>query len=119
MLPVDPPVRAVWVTAGNPVAMLPDSRLTAQALRTREFTVVADSFLTDTAQCAHLVLPTATLLEEVEFEAFLRDAGGFSHAAAKAIANGGYKANPNPRDEGGMDDLLDLQRQAESLFSTT
>ena len=54
-----------------------------------------------------------------DFEAFLRDAGGFSHAAAKAIANGGYKANPNPRDEGGMDDLLDLQRQAESLFSTT
>ena len=59
----DPPVRAVWVTAGNPVVMLPDSRLTAQALRTRDFTVVADSFLTDTAQCAHLVLPTATLLE--------------------------------------------------------
>ena len=54
-----------------------------------------------------------------DFEAFLRDAGGFSHAAARAIASGGYKANPNPRDEGGMDDLLDLQRQAESLFSTT
>ena len=52
-----------------------------------------------------------------DFEAFLRDAGGFSHAAAKAIASGGFRANPNPRDEGGMDDLLDLQRQAERLFS--
>ena len=54
-----------------------------------------------------------------DFEAFLRDAGGFSHTAARAIASGGYKANPNPRDEGGMDDLLDLQRQAERIFSTT
>ncbi|KAF0136977.1 MAG: HK97 family phage prohead protease [Xanthobacteraceae bacterium] len=34
-----------------------------------------------------------------EFEAFLRDAVGFSNAAAKAIASGGYNAW-NPRDEG-------------------
>ncbi|MFC3071496.1 HK97 family phage prohead protease [Shinella pollutisoli] len=33
-----------------------------------------------------------------EFEEFLRDAGGFSHAAAKAIAAGGFKA-ADPRDE--------------------
>jgi hypothetical protein len=33
-----------------------------------------------------------------EFEDFLRDAGGFSHAAAKAIAAGGFKAS-DPRDE--------------------
>jgi anaerobic selenocysteine-containing dehydrogenase len=60
----DPPVRMVWVTAGNPVAMLPDSRAVAAALASREFTVVVDSFLTDTARAAHLVLPTTTLLEE-------------------------------------------------------
>jgi anaerobic selenocysteine-containing dehydrogenase len=60
----DPPVRAVWVTAANPVAMLPDSMKTAEALRTREFVVVVDAFLTDTARLAHLVLPTTTLLEE-------------------------------------------------------
>jgi anaerobic selenocysteine-containing dehydrogenase len=59
----DPPIRAVWVTAGNPVAMLPESETTAQALRSREFVVVVDSFLTDTARLAHLVLPTTTLLE--------------------------------------------------------
>ena len=59
----DPPIRAVWITAGNPVAMLPDSDRTAEALRTREFVVVADAFLTDTARCAHVVLPTRTLLE--------------------------------------------------------
>ncbi|MCO6456954.1 MAG: molybdopterin-dependent oxidoreductase [Pirellulaceae bacterium] len=60
----DPPIRMVWVTAGNPVAMLPESRTVAEALRTRELTVVVDSFLTDTARCAHLVLPTTTLLED-------------------------------------------------------
>jgi anaerobic selenocysteine-containing dehydrogenase len=60
----DPPVRMVWITAGNPAAMLPDSTKIAEALRTREFVVVVDSFLTDTARLAHLVLPTTTLLEE-------------------------------------------------------
>lgn len=59
----DPELRAVWITAGNPVAMLPESATTAAALRSREFVVVVDSFLTDTARLAHLVLPTTTLLE--------------------------------------------------------
>lgn len=59
----DPPVRAVWITAGNPVAMLPDSHVVAEALRTRELVVVADSWLSDTAALAHVVLPTPTLLE--------------------------------------------------------
>ncbi|MGO9000166.1 MAG: molybdopterin-dependent oxidoreductase [Polyangiaceae bacterium] len=59
----DPPVRAVWITAGNPVTMLPDSNKVAEALRTRELVVVVDSFLTDTARLAHVVLPTTTLLE--------------------------------------------------------
>jgi anaerobic selenocysteine-containing dehydrogenase len=60
----DPPIRAVWVTAGNPVVMLPESETTVRALQTREFVVVVDSFLTDTARCAHLVLPTTTMLED-------------------------------------------------------
>jgi anaerobic selenocysteine-containing dehydrogenase len=60
----DPPIRMVWVTAGNPVAMLPESETTWRALRGRELTVVVDSFLTDTAQAAHVVLPTTTLLED-------------------------------------------------------
>jgi len=60
----DPEIRAVWITAGNPVAMLPESRTTARALASREFVVVADSFLTDTGRLAHLVLPTRTLLED-------------------------------------------------------
>ena len=60
----DPPIRAVWVTAANPITMLPDSATIARALETRELVVVVDSFLTDTAERAHVVLPTTTLLED-------------------------------------------------------
>lgn len=63
----DPPIRMAYVWAANPVAMLPDSETVAEALRTREFTVVVDPFLTDTAKCADLVLPTTTFLEEDDF----------------------------------------------------
>ncbi|MSP24539.1 MAG: molybdopterin-containing oxidoreductase catalytic subunit [Myxococcales bacterium] len=61
-----PPVRAIWITAGNPVAMLPDSAAVARALKTRELVVVVDSWLSDTAEHAHVVLPTTTLLEADE-----------------------------------------------------
>lgn len=60
----DPPIRMVWVSAANPVAMLPQSEVVRQALETRELTVVVDSFLTDSADCADIVLPTTTMLEE-------------------------------------------------------
>jgi anaerobic selenocysteine-containing dehydrogenase len=60
----DPPVRAVWVTAGNPVSMLPDSATVAKALETRELVVVVDPFLTDTARRATVVFPTTTLVED-------------------------------------------------------
>ncbi|MBM82400.1 MAG: molybdopterin-containing oxidoreductase catalytic subunit [Planctomycetaceae bacterium] len=60
----EPPMRMVWVDNANPVAMLPESKTVKQALESREFTVVVDSFLTDTAQCADVVLPTTTMLED-------------------------------------------------------
>lgn len=60
----DPPVRAIWVTAGNPVSMLPDSGAVRAAFRASEFNVVVDTHPTDTTDCAHLVLPTLTLLED-------------------------------------------------------
>lgn len=42
-----------------------------------------------------------------EFEDFLRDAGGFSNAAAKAIAARGFKAfEPDPRDEDGIGEAI-------------
>lgn len=60
----DPPIRAIWVTCGNPVAMLPDSATVARAFEKTEFSVVVDSFPTDTTRRATLVLPTTTLLED-------------------------------------------------------
>lgn len=59
----DPPARALWVTGGNPVTMLPDSRNTARVISALPLAVVVDSFLTDTARAASVVLPTTTLLE--------------------------------------------------------
>ncbi len=68
-----PPIRVAWITNSNPVAMLPESRTVARALRTRELTVVVDAFLTDTAREAHLVLPTTTMLEDDDL------VGAFGH----------------------------------------
>ena len=54
-----------------------------------------------------------------DFETFLRDAGGFSIADAKAIASGGFKAKPALRDEGGVADALaGLRERAAGIFTT-
>lgn len=50
-----------------------------------------------------------------EFETFLRDEGGFSHEAAKAIAASGFKAAPHPRDEGGKADVDALSERFRRL----
>ena len=60
----DPPVRLAWITAGNPAAMLPDSRTIAEELKKIDFTVVVDTHHTDTTACADLILPTLTLVED-------------------------------------------------------
>jgi len=60
----DPPIRAVWITAGNPVAMLPDSGTVRRALASREFVIAVDTHPNDTTDVAHLVLPCLTLLED-------------------------------------------------------
>jgi len=60
----DPAIRAVWVTAGNPVSMLPESATVRAAFAHSEFNVVVDTHPTDTTDVADLVLPTLTLLED-------------------------------------------------------
>mgnify|MGYP000868761760 CR=1 FL=1 len=49
-----------------------------------------------------------------EFEDFLRDVGGFSHSAAKAIAAGGFKA-AEPRDEDGAELAEAIRRNIATL----
>lgn len=51
-----------------------------------------------------------------DFEAFLREAGRFSHARAKAIAAAGFKAAPDPRDEDEADhDVRSLSARFRAL----
>ena len=61
---MDPEIQAVVIDNANPVASNPDSEATRRALLSREFVLVIDPFLTDTAQVADLVLPCSMNLEE-------------------------------------------------------
>ena len=64
ILRADPPLRALIVTAGNPVTMLPDSEVVRRAVRGLELSIVIDTHPTDTTDVATVVLPTLTLLED-------------------------------------------------------
>ena len=62
-----PPVKATIVYNNNPVAVCPDSsKVIAGFSREDLFTVVMDSFLTDTADYADIVLPATTQLEHLD-----------------------------------------------------
>ena len=60
----DPPIRLVWIAMFNPVATAPDSNHLKKVLRERDFVIVTEQFMTATAECADLVLPATTYLEE-------------------------------------------------------
>ena len=60
----DPPIRALYVSANNPVVTCPEVHKVRQGLMREDlFTVVHDPFLTDTAKYADIVLPAANYLE--------------------------------------------------------
>jgi anaerobic selenocysteine-containing dehydrogenase len=69
----DPPIRLALVTAGNPLAMAPNSDLVRRAFASIDFVAVAGHTLDDTAQAADLFLPATTFLEETDLTA------GFGH----------------------------------------
>ncbi len=103
LLAADPPIRMMWVTAGNPAVMLPDSAQVARAIASREFVVVVDAFVTDTAALAHVVLPTTTILEEDDI------VGAYGHHWLGVV-------NPVvPRPEGVRSDLEITQMLADRL----
>jgi formate dehydrogenase alpha subunit len=57
-------VKALYLVGENPMLSDPDIGHVAKALRQLEFLVVQDIFLTETAQLAHVVLPSVTFAEK-------------------------------------------------------
>ena len=60
----DPSITATFITGANPVAQQARPETVREALLNREFNLVVEQFMTDTAECAHLVLPVTTFLED-------------------------------------------------------
>ncbi|MGE5618663.1 MAG: molybdopterin-containing oxidoreductase family protein [Sphingomonadaceae bacterium] len=60
----DPPVKMVVVTGANPANQAPRSLVVREAFQRIEFLVVIDGFMTDTADLAHVFLPTTSPFEE-------------------------------------------------------
>ena len=62
--------RVAFVQGGNPLVMLPQPKVTREAFDKVDFLVVADPYMSETAQFADIVLPAATYLERTEPEWF-------------------------------------------------
>lgn len=60
----EPPIKMIWINGSNPVISCPNSNKVIRALKSLDFVVVVDHFMTDTADLAHIFLPTTTFLEE-------------------------------------------------------
>ena len=63
----DPPVTAALFMGSNLVNQMPDPAGTRAALGRLDFVICVDQFLTDTADTAHLFLPSTSFLEEEDF----------------------------------------------------
>ncbi|QOR66650.1 molybdopterin-dependent oxidoreductase [Cytobacillus suaedae] len=61
---VDPKIKMIIVTCGNPLTQVPDTNLVKKAFESVDTLVVIDQFMTDTAALADYVLPTTTVFEE-------------------------------------------------------
>jgi len=57
------PVKAMLVSAGNPVAAWPDSKKLKKAFEKLDLLVVSDLFMTETARLADVVLPVCSSVE--------------------------------------------------------
>src|SRR3954469_23958849 len=60
-------IRALFVSAGNPVLSVPNGRELSQALGELELMVAIDLYVSDTARHADYVLPATTFLEREDF----------------------------------------------------
>ena len=92
-VPSQPPIHALFVYNCNPLATMPRQGSVRAGLEREDlFTVVFDSFLTDTARYADVVLPAATFLERRELSRgygayMLHDAGVSAPPAGESRTN--------------------------------
>lgn len=61
---IDPEIKMIIVTCGNPLTQVPDSSIVEKAFSSVSNLVVIEQFMTDTAQLADYILPTTTSFEE-------------------------------------------------------
>jgi len=64
------PIKAMFVMAANPALICANSNVVQEALRKLELLVVADIFMTPTAELADIVLPACTFLEWTRFATY-------------------------------------------------
>ncbi|MEE8473330.1 MAG: molybdopterin-dependent oxidoreductase, partial [Dehalococcoidia bacterium] len=60
------PIKAIMTLGSNPALTMPDTRRVQESLKKLELLVAVDSFMRETAQLAHYVLPMASYLERTE-----------------------------------------------------
>ena len=63
----DPRITTAFFTSTNLVNQMPDTRGMQRELAKLDFRVCVDQFLTDTAECCDVFLPSTTMLEEEDF----------------------------------------------------
>ncbi|MDY6837024.1 MAG: formate dehydrogenase subunit alpha [Thermodesulfobacteriota bacterium] len=56
--------RVLYIVGANPMSAAPDTTSVRQALKSKDFLVVQDIFMTETAKMADIVLPAATSVEK-------------------------------------------------------
>jgi anaerobic selenocysteine-containing dehydrogenase len=61
---IDPEIKMIIVTCGNPLTQVPDSSIVEKAFTSVTTLVVIEQFMTDTARLADYILPTTTSFEE-------------------------------------------------------
>jgi anaerobic selenocysteine-containing dehydrogenase len=62
----DPALRMMWVERGNPVTQNPETNAVLKAIRSLDFRVVVEQFMTDTAREADIILPAKTMFEQTD-----------------------------------------------------
>ena len=84
---LDPPVKALFVYNGNPVATAPEAATIARGLQRDDlFTVVSEQFMTDTARFADVIFPATTQIEQNDVvTAWGHLYVGFNHQAIEPV----------------------------------